>query len=56
MEDRYISSKEAAKYLGIKYVTLRTWLRQGKIPGYQIGKLWRFKVSEIDAWVKGEKK
>lgn len=52
MEDKYIGAKEAAEYLGIKYVTLRAWIRQKKIPGYQIGKLWRFKISELDEWVK----
>ena len=52
MEDKYIGAKEAAEYLGIKYVTLRAWIRQKKIPGYQIGRLWRFKISELDEWVK----
>ena len=31
MNDKWISIDEAAEYLGIKTVTLRSWIRNGKI-------------------------
>ena len=55
-EDNYISLEGAAEYLNIKPVTLRKWIRQKKdIPAHQIGRLWKFKRSELDAWVNSGK-
>lgn len=52
MNDNYISIDEAAEYLGIKTVTLRNWIKKDEsLPAYKIGKLWKFKRSELDAWV-----
>lgn len=54
--DNYIGIDEAAEYLGIKTVTLRNWLRkESDIPAHKIGKLWKFKRSELDAWVQSGK-
>jgi DNA binding domain, excisionase family len=51
--ERWISLEEAATYLGIQVPTLRKWLKEGKnIPSHRIGKLWKFKCSELDEWVK----
>lgn len=51
-DDNYIGIDEAAKYLGIKTVTLRNWIkRDEKLPAHKIGKLWKFKKSELDKWV-----
>lgn len=53
LNDNYISIDEAAEYLGIKTVTLRNWIKKDEqIPAHKIGKLWKFKRSELDAWVK----
>jgi len=50
--DNYISIDEAAEYLGIKTVTLRNWIKKDEnLPAHKIGKLWKFKRSELDAWV-----
>lgn len=52
MEDGYISLEQAVEYLNIKPVTLRKWIKQKEdIPAHQIGKLWKFKKSELDEWV-----
>ena len=51
--DNYISLEEAAAYIGIKAPTLRSWIKNPKneVPAHKIGRLWKFKRSEIDAWV-----
>lgn len=56
-EDKYISLEEAADYIGVKPVTLRGWLKKEnlEIPAYRIGKLWKFKKSELDRWVQSGK-
>ena len=56
ISNNWISIDEAAAYLGVKSVTVRDWIRKDKgIPAHKIGKQWKFKVSELDAWVKSGK-
>ena len=56
IDDKYISLEDAAEYLNIKPVTLRKWIRQKEdLPAHQIGSLWKFKKSELDAWVNSGK-
>lgn len=53
INEKWISIEEAAEYLGIKSITVRDWIKKGKgIPAHKIGKKWKFKYSELDAWVK----
>ena len=49
MDDNYISIDDAAAYLGIKTVTLRNWIKKKPdIPAHRVGKLWKFKRSDLD--------
>jgi len=49
--EKWIGIEEAAAYLGVTTVTIRNWIRKGNIPAHKIGKLWKFKPSELDKWV-----
>lgn len=52
-EDKWIGIEEAANYLGVNKDTIRNWIKKSNgIPAHKIGKLWKFKKSELDAWVK----
>jgi len=54
--DNWIGLEEAAEYLGIKTITLRNKLKTDKnLPAHRIGKLWKFKRSELDKWVESGK-
>lgn len=56
LQDKWVSLQEAADYLGIKPVTLRKWIKEEKdVPAHKIGRLWKFKCSELDNWVKSGK-
>ena len=51
--EKYISLEQAAEYLGVSVVTIRGWIKKyDSIPAHKIGRLWKFKVSELDEWVK----
>jgi excisionase family DNA binding protein len=53
INDSYISIDDAAKYLDIKTVTLRNWVKkENGVPAHKIGKQWKFKYSELDEWIK----
>lgn len=52
LTDNYINIEEAAEYLAISVVTLRSWIKKyDDFPAHKIGKLWKFKKTEIDEWV-----
>lgn len=48
----WFSVEEIAKHLGVSKETIYRWLERQKIPAHRIGKLWKFKPSEVDEWVK----
>ena len=45
------NSCEAAQYLRIHPRTLVRMARRGEIPSIQIGRLWRFRRSDLDDWL-----
>jgi excisionase family DNA binding protein len=49
--ERLLSSIEAAAVLGIHPKTLQRMARSGQIRGIRVGKLWRFRCSDIDMWI-----
>lgn len=53
--ENWISITEAAMHLGVKVDTIRAWIKKTDIPAHKIGKLWKFKISELDEWVKSGK-
>lgn len=47
-----IGVMELSKYLGLNRDTIYRELKTGSLPGFRVGvKIWRFRVSEIDAWI-----
>ena len=53
---KWINLEDAAHYLSVNKDTIRNWIRKDKgIPAHKIGKLWKFKKSELDEWVKSGK-
>jgi len=46
-----MTTKEAAKYLGIHLVTLYRLIKKGEIPSFRIGGLWRLKKDLLDDWI-----
>ena len=52
MNDRYLSVAEICTYLGIKRDTVYKWIDKKELPAHRAGKFWKFKISEVDEWVK----
>ena len=55
MDDRWLSLKEIAEYLGARRETIYKWIENKGMPGHQIGRNWKFKKEEVDAWIKSGK-
>ncbi|MDF2821192.1 MAG: DNA-binding protein [Clostridiales bacterium] len=52
INEPWVGTKEIAEHLGVTKNTVHKWIKAGSIPCSRVGKLWKFKKSEIDAWVK----
>lgn len=50
MENQILTSREASALLKIHPKTLQRLVRQGAIPGFRVGDLWRFRYSDLETW------
>lgn len=55
MPERWCSTKEICEYLGVSRDTLLTWINEKNMPASKVGRSWKFKLSEIDEWIKSGK-
>ena len=55
VNENWVGINEAAAHLGVTKDTIRNWIKRTDIPAHKIGKLWKFKLSVLDEWVKSGK-
>lgn len=46
------SVDEVAKHLGVSQDSSYRWIEARGLPADKIGRIWKFKLSEVDAWVR----
>ena len=51
MGDQILTVKEVAEYLKVNDRTVYRMAAAGDIPAFKIGASWRFKQSELEAWM-----
>lgn len=51
----YVSVKTISAFLTVKEKTIYKLVETGQIPHYRIGKLIRFKIEEVSAWMNSKK-
>jgi excisionase family DNA binding protein len=52
MTEPWASVDDLARHLGVANDSVYRWIERRKLPAHRIGRLWKFKVSEVDAWVR----
>lgn len=52
--ERWYSLKEIMEHLGVSRDTIMKWIDTKNMPATKVGRLWKFKVSEVDAWMKSD--
>ena len=53
--DRWYSTKEVCAYLGVSRDTLLVWINEKDMPASKVGRSWKFKLGEVDEWIKSGK-
>jgi excisionase family DNA binding protein len=51
MEEIFLTTEEVLEYLNIKLRTVYRLIKAGKIPAVRVGRQWRFRKRDLDAWV-----
>jgi excisionase family DNA binding protein len=46
-----LDTDQAAAIMRVHPKTLQRYARQGLIRGFQLGRMWRFRASDIDRWI-----
>jgi len=50
--EKWLSLKDIQEYLGVRRETLLQWISKRNMPAYKVGRLWKFKLSEVDDWIR----
>jgi excisionase family DNA binding protein len=56
MADQILTLKEVAAYLKLAEKTAYRLASEGKLPGFKVGGSWRFKSSDLEAWIEKQKR
>ncbi len=51
LDERWHSVEGVCEHLGVARDTVYRWIERRGLPAHKIGKLWKFRLSEVDAWV-----
>lgn len=51
-QERWLSVEEIAAHLGANRDTIYKWIERKKMPAHKLGRLWKFKASEVDEWIR----
>jgi excisionase family DNA binding protein len=51
-KDPVLTPEQVAERLHISRLTVGNWLRSGKLKGVKVGRLWRVRESELEAFLK----
>jgi len=55
LEKAFLTVEDVSAYLNVKPSTIYSWAKVVGIPHFKLGKMLRFKRSEIDAWMEAHR-
>ena len=50
--EKWVNLEDVAEHLSLCQDSVRTLIKEGKLPAYKAGKRYKFKISEVDEWVR----
>jgi len=55
IDETFLTTEEVLSYLQVNLRTVYRLIKAGKIPAVRVGRQWRFRKSDIDAWLERER-
>jgi excisionase family DNA binding protein len=52
MTEPWVSVDDLAQHLGVAKDSVYRWIEKKGLPARKVGRLWKFKLSEVDDWVR----
>ncbi|HSF33448.1 MAG TPA: helix-turn-helix domain-containing protein [Candidatus Tectomicrobia bacterium] len=53
--DDLLTAEQAAAILQLSPKTIKDWLRAGKLTGCKIGRVWRVKLADLEAFIQASR-
>lgn len=50
--EKWVSLSDICDHLNLSRDTVKKMVKQQNMPGYKVDRQWRFKISEVDAWIR----
>ena len=51
-DERWVGVDEVAAHLAVNKDSVYRWIERKGLPAHRVGRLFRFKLSEVDKWVR----
>ena len=55
MDESFLTTEEVLEYLQVNLRTVYRLIKAGKIPAVRVGRQWRFRKRDIDAWLENQR-
>jgi excisionase family DNA binding protein len=55
IDETFLTTEEVLEYLQVNLRTVYRLIKAGKIPAVRVGRQWRFRKSDIDNWLDGQR-
>ena len=55
MDESFLTTEEVLDYLQVNLRTVYRLIKAGKIPAVRVGRQWRFRKRDIDAWLENQR-
>jgi excisionase family DNA binding protein len=50
----WVSADVIAEHLGVTKDSIYVWIAHKAMPAHRVGRLWKFRITEVDAWVRAD--
>jgi len=50
--ENWVSMSKITEYLDVSRETILQWITSRQMPAHKVGRLWKFKISEVDEWIR----
>src|SRR6266550_7968763 len=55
IDETFLTTEEVLEYLQVNLRTVYRLIKAGKIPAVRVGRQWRFRKRDIDAWLESQR-